>query len=312
MKIPLSGHSKRLIISLLIIVEIIAIILVLPFLENLIFFIINAVLFVLNILALILISCIEPGYQKNKTLVQESGGEDGYRCWQKLLEDGEDLRRYCPVCYVVRSNNITHCFVCNKCVKDICHHCFWFNKCIGRKNRPYYITFLLITFLSCVYTIFICTYLLFDSVTIPFASLFPTWFYLGIDRGFRVLGASICSIIAMISSYPLFWLFMIEMFKLCGLLGRRNKDIENLIVEKDEKINNQININVHNTENDNNNNKIELQDKENNIIMNDNDDDNNNQNEENIQNNNSFPIMDEKDDKADEENENLIVENQKK
>ena len=305
--IPLSGHYKRLIVSLLIIVEIIVVILVLPFLENLIFLIINGVFFIFNILALILISCIEPGYQKNQTLVQESGGEDGYRCWQKLVEDGEDLRRYCPVCYVVKSNNITHCFVCNKCVKDICHHCFWFNKCIGRKNRPYYITFLLVTFLSCVYTIFICTYLLFDSVNIPFASLFPTWFYLGIDRGFRVLGASICSIIAMIASYPLFWLFMIEMFKLCGLLGKKNKDRENLIVENDEKINNKININVDNIEKDNNNNnhKIELQNKENNIIINDNENDI--QNEEN---NNKFPIIDEKDDKADDENENLIVENQ--
>ena len=304
MYIQPSGHYIRLILALLIVCEIIIIIFVLPFLENLTFYIINFVFFVLTILAYILIACIEPGYQKNKALVQECRGEDNYKCWKKLVEDGDDLKKYCPVCYVKRSNDIKHCFICNKCVKDISHHCFWFNKCIGRKNKPYYITFLLITFLFCVYSIFICTYLLFDTVNIPFASLFPTWFYLGIDRGFRVLGACIVSLISMIASYPLFFLFMIEMFKLCGLLGKRNKDIEYLIVDNGPKINKEININADNIDNNNNNNNFELRDKENDIIVNDND----NQNEENDENNNKFPIMNEKDDEENE-NENLIVEN---
>ena len=300
-------YHIRLILALLIVCEIIIIIFVLPFLDNLIFYVINLFLFILTILAYILISCIEPGYQKNKALVQECRGEDNYKCWKKLVEDGDDLRKYCPVCYVIRSNDIKHCFICNKCVKDISHHCFWFNKCIGRKNKPYYITFLLITFLFCVYTIFICTYLLFDTVNIPFASLLPTWFYLGIDRGFRVLGATLVSLVAMIFSYPLFFLFMIEMFKLCGLLGKKNKDIENLIIDNGPKINKEININIDN--NDNNN--LELKNKENDIIVNDNIE----QNEENDndENNNKFPLINEKEDKDDEENENenqnLIVEN---
>ena len=212
-------------------------------------------------MAYILISCIEPGYQKNKALVQECRGEDNYKCWKKLVEDGDDLRKYCPVCYVIRSNDIKHCFICNKCVKDISHHCFWFNK----------------------------------------------WFYLGIDRGFRVLGATLVSLVAMIFSYPLFFLFMIEMFKLCGLLGKKNKDIENLIIDNGPKINKEININIDN--NDNNN--LELKNKENDIIVNDNIE----QNEENDndENNNKFPLINEKEDKDDEENENenqnLIVEN---
>jgi len=165
----------------------------------------------------------------------------------------------------------------------------------------------LITFLFCVYTIFICTYLLFDTVNIPFASLLPTWFYLGIDRGFRVLGATLVSLVAMIFSYPLFFLFMIEMFKLCGLLGKKNKDIENLIIDNGPKINKEIIINIDN--NDNNN--LELKNKENDIIVNDNIE----QNEENDndENNNKFPLINEKEDKDDEENENenqnLIVEN---
>jgi hypothetical protein len=46
---------------------------------------------------------------------------------------------------------------------------------------------------------------------------------------------------------------MIEMFKLCGLLGRKNRDIENLIV--DEK----ININTNSVIDENN--KFEMKDK---------------------------------------------------
>ena len=244
---------KRFILILLIICEVIIIIFVLPFLESLAYYIINFIFFGLCLIFYFILSFSEPGYQKNKELVNLCNGEENYKCLKKLIDDGEDLKRYCPVCYVVRGNNIKHCYICNKCVKDRSHHCIWFNKCIGKKNLIIYIIFIFIAFINCIYSIFICTNLIFDTVSIPYKSLFPSWFYLGIDRGFRVLGASIVSIIAMICSYPLFFLFMIEMFKLCGLLGRKNRDIENLIV--DEK----ININTNSVIDENN--KFEMKDK---------------------------------------------------
>ena len=225
---------KRVILLMLIICEIIIFILVLPFLESLAFYILNFVFFGLGLLSYFMLLWSEPGYQKNKELVKDCGGEDNYKCLKKLVEDGEDLKKYCPVCYVLKSNNIKHCFICNKCVKDLSHHCFWFNKCIAKKNRIIYIIFLVCIFLHCVYTIFICSNLIFDTVNIPYERFLPTWIYLGVDRGFRVLGANIVSIISVISSYPVFFMFMVEMFKLCGLLGKRNKDFENL--QKDEKI----------------------------------------------------------------------------
>ena len=293
-----SGSYKRIILILLIISEIIIILLVLPFLENLVFYIVNFALFLLTLISYIVLSFSEPGYQKNKNLVLECNGEEDYKCWKKLVESGEDLRKYCPVCYVLRSNDIKHCFICNKCVRDLCHHCFWFNKCIGKKNIVYYIIFVFITFIFCIYTIFICSNLIFDTVNMPYQSFFPAWFYLGIDRGFRVLGASVVSIIAMICSYPLFFLFMIEMFKLCGLLGKRNKDMEKDNGEKIEEANiDDINISSSNS--------IELQNKENNLIVNDND------NDENGENNNNFPIMDGKPSIVnEEEKQNLIVNNE--
>jgi len=225
---------KRVILLMLIICEIIIFILVLPFLESLAFYILNFVFFGLGLLSYFMLLWSEPGYQKNKELVKDCGGEDNYKCLKKLVEDGEDLKKYCPVCYVLKANNIKHCFICNKCVKDLSHHCFWFNKCIAKKNRIIYIIFLVCIFLHCVYTIFICSNLIFDTVNIPYERFLPTWIYLGVDRGFRVLGANIVSIISVISSYPAFFMFMVEMFKLCGLLGKRNKDFENL--QKEEKI----------------------------------------------------------------------------
>ena len=225
---------KRVILLMLIICEIIIFILVLPFLESLAFYILNFVFFGLGLLSYFMLLWSEPGYQKNKELIKDCGGEDNHKCSKKLVEDGEDLKKYCPVCYVLKSNNIKHCFICNKCVKDLSHHCFWFNKCIAKKNRIIYIIFLVCIFLHCVYTIFICSNLIFDTVNIPYERFLPTWIYLGVDRGFRVLGANIVSIISVISSYPVFFMFMVEMFKLCGLLGKRNKDFENL--QKEEKI----------------------------------------------------------------------------
>ena len=276
---------KRVYLLLLIISEIIIFILVLPFLENLEFYIINFAFFGLALLSYFILLWSEPGYQKNKTLVKECGGEANYKCLKKLVDDGDDLKKYCPVCYVLRSNNIKHCYICDKCVLEMSHHCYWFNKCIGRKNKIIYILFLVCNFLHCIYSIFICSNLIFDTVNIPYESFFPSWIYLGIDRGFRVLGANIVSIAAMISSYPLFFMFMIEMFKLCGLLGKRNRDYENLEIE--EKIENlldkeNINIEMQNqrhdslwSDRDNNEDKNLIQLPNDNLA---NDDDNNNNN----------------------------------
>ena len=225
---------KRTIFFTLLICEIIIIILVLPFLESLAFYIMNFIFFGLCLLSYFILIWSEPGYQKNKELVKDCGGEDNYKCLKKLVDNGDDLKKYCPTCYVLRSNNIKHCQICDKCVKDLSHHCFWFNKCIARKNKFMYIVFIACAFLHCIYSVLICSNLIFDTVNIPYESFFPTWFYIGIDRGFRVLGANIVSIIALITSYPLFFLFMIEMFKLCGLLGKKNRDYENL--KKEEKI----------------------------------------------------------------------------
>lgn len=291
---------KRVILLMLIICEIIIFILVLPFLDSLAFYILNFIFFGLGLVSYFILLWSEPGYQKNKELVRDCGGEDNYKCLKKLVEDGEDLKKYCPVCYVLKANNIKHCFICNKCVKDLSHHCFWFNKCIGKKNRIIYIIFLVCTFLHCVYTIFICSNLMFDTVNIPYERFLPTWIYLGIDRGFRVLGANIVSIISVISSYPIFFMFMVEMFKLCGLLGKKNKDFENL--QKEEKIETLLTDESK---------SIEMQNQRHDSLWSDRDPEENEDEEKNKINipNKNFPIGVDRDTIQEEEKENIEDEN---
>ena len=292
---------KRVILLMLIICEIIIFILVLPFLDSLAFYILNFIFFGLGLVSYFTLLWSEPGYQKNKELVRDCGGEDNYKCLKKLVEDGEDLKKYCPVCYVLKANNIKHCFICNKCVKDLSHHCFWFNKCIGKKNRIIYIIFLVCTFLHCVYTIFICSNLIFDTVNIPYERFLPTWIYLGIDRGFRVLGANIVSIISVISSYPIFFMFMVEMFKLCGLLGKKNKDFENL--QKEEKIETLLTDESK---------SIEMQNQRHDSLWSDRDPEENEDEEKNKINipNKNFPIGVDRDTIQEEEKENIEDENE--
>ena len=274
---------KKIILILLIICEGIVFVLVLAFIGSFIFTILNFVFFGLALLSYFMLIWSDSDYQKNKELVKECGGEDNYKCLKKLVDDGEDLKKYCPVCYIIKSNNIKHCYLCNKCVKDLGHHCFYFNKCISRKNRTIYIIFLVCNFLNCIYFMLICSNLIFDTINIPYEHILPTWIYTGIDRGLRVLGANIVLLIAMLSSYPIFFMFMLEMFKLCGLIGKKNKDFENF--EKNDI--KEIKENLLTDENNN----IEMQNQKDDLLLNDLDEESNEKNKIDIPKE-DFPIGD--------------------
>ena len=244
-----SDIYKKLILLTIILVEVIIFILVLPFLEEIYHMFLNFSCFILCLLSYILFLFINPGYRKNTSLIRECGGEDNNKPLKALLDKGIELKNYCPKCYIENKNNITHCLICDKCVSEMSHHCFWFNKCIGKGNKIFYLFFICFTFIYALESIFICSNLIFDTVTIPYIkSFFPSWFYFDIDRGFRVLGGAIVSVLSFLISFPLFFLFMIEMLKKCGLLGKkyqRREEIKILDIEdipKENNKNNMINI----------------------------------------------------------------------
>ena len=239
-----SNIYRKLILFLIIIVELIIFILILPFLEDIYHLFVNLGSFALCLLSFIIFMYKDPGYQKNNKLIKDCGGEKNNKPLKTLLDIGMKLENYCPKCYIEKKKNITHCFICDECVLEMSHHCFWINKCIGKNNKFFYLLFIFFFFIYALESIFICSNLIFDTVTIPYIkSFFPSWIYFDIDRGFRVLGAAIVLVLSFLLSFPLFFLFMIEMFKLCGLLGKKfyekNKMIElgKIDIDEDKKIN---------------------------------------------------------------------------
>lgn len=279
---------KKIIFLMIIVSELIIIILVLPFIESVIYYLINLIAFALCLLSYILLLGKEPGYLKNKELLkecQEEGKNEGenYQL-KKLIEKGCDLKAYCPVCNIIKGENKKHCFICNKCVLEMSHHCFWLNKCIGKNNKNLYIIFIFFSLLNAFLSIFICALLIFDRVHLEYESKYmPSWLILNIDRGFRVLGAGVVGIFSVIVSFPLSFLFMIEMFKLCGLLGKK-KNIE-------KELNKDVKILI----NEDNNSNLEMQHKKEPLIINDDSNENNDEIDDKIKiPNNNFPLYDDR------------------
>ena len=220
---------KRFILLMIIIPEIIVYIFILPYLKGTTETLINLPAFILCIITFFIFIGKDPGYRKNTTLEREAKGE--YPLMEKVIE-GVDVRYFCPKCYIQRSSNIKHCFICDKCVENLNHHCFWINKCIGQDNRKFYFIFILFTLIYTNHTLYICFELLWDDVNLPYDEKPFHFYFLRKDRGFRVLGAASVGLFALIVGLPLWFLFMIEIFKTLGLLGKNKSDqndLENVI-----------------------------------------------------------------------------------
>mmetsp|Transcript_53190 Transcript_53190/g.115501 ORF Transcript_53190/g.115501 Transcript_53190/m.115501 type:complete len:242 (-) Transcript_53190:37-762(-) len=54
--------------------------------------------------------------------------------------------RWCEPCRIYRTDNVSHCRLCDVCIRDRDHHCTALGQCVGRRN---YRTFLLATLLAC-------------------------------------------------------------------------------------------------------------------------------------------------------------------
>lgn len=252
---------KKYILLMIIIPEILIFFLILPFIEEMYHTYVNLSTFFLCLFTFIIFIKINPGYQENMSLIKKCKTEGIKNPLKILINEEVDLKKYCPICFVenVESNNqIKHCFICNKCVLELKHHCFWINKCIGKKNKFTFLAFLFFSFFYSIYSIFICFNLLFDTVYASYEKKFPpSWLTFEVERPYRVLGAGIILVFGICISFPLFFIFMIEIFKGFNLLGNK-KDI-NAIGENDNKITNNEDLIINNNEED-----IKIIDEENN------------------------------------------------
>ena len=229
---------KKFLIMIIVIPEIIIIFIILPYIEQIIYILLNNSLFLLVCLLLLILFLKDPGYKTDLNLIKENG--DNYPL-MNLIEQNVDIRNYCPKCFISKSNNLKHCIICDKCIEGFRHHCFFFNKCIGKKNKVFYILFILFSLFFAFHTIFICLYTLLDFITKPYEKLiFISIFEIGKDREIRVLFSGIVGIFSFIITFPLSFLLLNEFckcFKKNPNMRVEAKSLDKIDIDEEEKLN---------------------------------------------------------------------------
>ena len=222
---------KKFIFFIFIVPEIVLLFGVLPYLDTS-EIIVNTVFFVFAFLSYIFLLAKEPGEMKNEELLRDANGENPLKT---LIDKNQELKMYCPICYVRKTGKGKHCFICNKCIEGFDHHCFWINTCIGRKNVCAYFTFLFLSFIYVFTSIYVSVMCINNDVYIP-----PDrwiWDDIAIARdnmGLKVLCVGFVLIVAVFLSFPLFFLIMIQVLTWLKVI-RKKETIEEVDKKNKEK-----------------------------------------------------------------------------
>jgi len=103
----------------------------------------------LTLLSFIKASISDPG-------VVTPENEDSYNAVWERDTALYTKKKPCKVCNVlVRPARSKHCGLCNHCVSKLDHHCPWVNNCIGELNMRWFILFLVMSAIFCLFGSFL-------------------------------------------------------------------------------------------------------------------------------------------------------------
>lgn len=114
-------------------------------------------------------------------------------------------KNICRTCKIEKPARSKHCQVCDVCIEKFDHHCIWLNQCVGRRNYKWFLSFIFLHILICLYgslagiAIFMGEKKKIDDQGIMFQNLKtgeklkPTWsihlkyFFLSEERNFGIV-----------------------------------------------------------------------------------------------------------------------------
>ena len=177
----------------------------LPYFDSTIFGVIYLVVSCLVFILYTILSFSNPGKMVNNE----------YNDILDVVEKGQNIEEFCPMCLVKNQFRSKHCLICEKCVEEFDHHCFWVGNCIGKNNYTLFFIFLVFILLNTLFNIVVNIIYLITEIgndgTEKENSSFPG-FYFGNDffiykRIVRIIVSIIIFIIGILFFIPLVSLF---------------------------------------------------------------------------------------------------------